>query len=199
MVSASNNNYGVMVGDIKNAYLYADCDIQVCTRVGPEFVKAGYKELLEGSLAKVVRALYRLLTSGWNWHYCLADTLCSMGFTQTRYDNNVWMRVQRDKNGMLVGYDYIGCHTDDLMIVAEDIQSIMDQLTTVYKITKLGLPSYHLGCNYSQETVDGGNYRFVSSKTYTKEAIVKARETLDKLSPGSGLSWKSRMLQHFKI
>ncbi len=89
MVIASNNDYEVMVGDIKNAYLYADCDIQVCTRVGPEFVKAGYKELPEGSLAKVVRALYGLPTSRQNWCYHLADTLCGMGFTQTRYDNDV--------------------------------------------------------------------------------------------------------------
>ncbi len=75
MVVSSNNNCGMMVGDIKNDYLYADCDIQVCTRVGPEFVETGYKELLEGSLAKVVRALYRLHTSGWNWHYYLEETL----------------------------------------------------------------------------------------------------------------------------
>ncbi len=54
-----------------------------------------------------------------------------MGFTQTRYGNDVWMGVKRDDESMLVGYDNIGCHTDDLMIVAKDIQSIMDQLTAV--------------------------------------------------------------------
>ncbi len=68
-----------------------------------------------------------------------------MGFTQTRYDNDVWMRAQRDKDGMLVGYDYMGCHMDDLMIVAKDTQSIMDQLTTIYEIAKLDPPAITLG------------------------------------------------------
>ncbi len=183
MVIASNNNYEVMVGDIKNDYLHADCDIKVCTRVGREFVEVGYKELLEGSLARVVRALYGLPTSGPNWRYFLANTLHGMGFTPTRYDNDIWMRAQRDKDGMLIGYDYMGCHTDDLMIVAEDAQSIMDQLTAVYEVAKLG-------CNYSKETVEDKDYWFVSSKTHTKEAIVKAREILDKLSAGFRKGWK---------
>ncbi len=190
MVIASNNNYEVMVGDIKNAYLYADCDIKVCTRVGPEFVEAGYKELPEGSLARVGRALYGLPTSGRNWRYHLADTLRGMGFTPTRYDNDVWMRARRDKDGMLIGYNYMGCHTDDLMIVAEDAQSIMDQLTAVYEVAKPGPPSYHLGCNYSKETMDGKDYWFVSSETHTKEAIVKAKEILDNLSAVSGKGGK---------
>ncbi len=57
---ASKNNYEEIVSDIKNAYLYVDCDIQVCPRVGVEFVEASYKELPEGSLAKLVQALYKL-------------------------------------------------------------------------------------------------------------------------------------------
>ncbi len=70
---------------------------------------------------------------------------------------------------------YIGCHTDDLMIVAKDKQSIMDQLTKVYEVAKPGPPSYHLGCNYSLEAVDGRDYWFVSSETHTKEAIAKEK------------------------
>ena len=53
LVIALANNYELLVGDIKNAYLYANCDIDVYTRVGPEFTLAGYDELPEGSLAKI--------------------------------------------------------------------------------------------------------------------------------------------------
>ncbi|KAL7461399.1 LOW QUALITY PROTEIN: hypothetical protein ACHAXS_007589, partial [Conticribra weissflogii] len=59
----------------------------------------------------------------------------------------------------------------------------MDQLTAVYEVAKPG-------CNYSKETVEDKDYWFVSSKTHTKEAIVKAREILDKLSAGFRKGWK---------
>ncbi len=68
----------------------------------------------------------------------------------------------------------------------------MDQLTAVYDIAKPSPQSYHLGCNYSKETMEGKDYWFVSSKTHTKEAIVMAREILDKLSASSRKGWKIR-------
>ncbi len=91
---------------------------------------------------------------------------------------------------MLIGYGYMGCHTDDLMIVANDTQSIMDQLTDVYEDTKPCLPSYYLGCNYSKEPVDGREYQFVRSETHTKAEIIETKEILDKISPGLGNGWK---------
>ena len=42
MVIASANNFDVLTGDITNAYLYADCDVKVYTRVGKEFEIAGF-------------------------------------------------------------------------------------------------------------------------------------------------------------
>jgi hypothetical protein len=49
-------------------------------------------------------------------HTCLSDNLRSMGFKPMRFDPDAWLRLREDKSG----YDYIGTHTDDLMIVAED-------------------------------------------------------------------------------
>ena len=80
MVIASANNYEVMVGDITNAYLYADTGVKVYTRVGPEFEAAGYKEFKNGSLAQIIRALYGLPSSGRQWHIHLSGTLRSIGF-----------------------------------------------------------------------------------------------------------------------
>jgi len=51
MVIAKANNYTVRTGDIKNAYLYAECDIKVCTRVRPEFELAGYTLIKDGLMA----------------------------------------------------------------------------------------------------------------------------------------------------
>ena len=58
LVIASVNNYEVLVRDIKNAYLCTNCDTGVYIWVGLEFDLAWYKELPEGCLAKIERALY---------------------------------------------------------------------------------------------------------------------------------------------
>ena len=102
MVIAKANNFQVLTGDIKNAYFYADCDINICLQVGPEFELAGFKELKTGSMAKVEKALYGLPSSGQNWHSHLAGTLWSLGFKPARYDQNVFMH--QNKAGS--GYDY---------------------------------------------------------------------------------------------
>ena len=93
MLIAANNKYDVLTGDIKNAYLYANCDIKVYTRVGPEFELADKNTPLKAeSLAQIVRALYGLPTSERNWHLYLAETLIAMGFRPTRYDPDVYLR-----------------------------------------------------------------------------------------------------------
>ena len=80
LVVVSVNNYEFLVGDIKNAYLCTNYDTGVYTWVGLEFDLVWYKELHEGCLAKIVRALYDFPTSVWNWYAHLADILRGMGF-----------------------------------------------------------------------------------------------------------------------
>ena len=52
MIIASDNQFIVLTGVINNAYLYADCDEKVYTRVEQEFEIEGYPSLPGGSLAK---------------------------------------------------------------------------------------------------------------------------------------------------
>ena len=174
LVIASANNYELLAGDIKNAYLYANCDIDVYTRVGPKFKLAGYKELSEGCLAKIERALYGLPTSGQNWHIHLDETLRGMGFKPTRYDPNVYMRSNKDSSS----YDYLGCHTNDITVMAKDAQAVIDQLMRSYEITKPSLPVYNIGCTYSKEVVKGREMCHIGSDTHVQEAIKKAEDLL---------------------
>ena len=99
MVIAKANNYQLLTGDIKNAYLYADSDINVCTQVGPEFALAGFKELKTRSMAKVEKALHGLPSSGWNWHSHLAGILWTLGFNPARYDQDVFMHQNKAGSG----------------------------------------------------------------------------------------------------
>ena len=54
------------------------------------------------------------------------------------------------------GYNYVGCHTDDLVIVTENDWEIIDSLMKIYEVNYLGPPLYHLGCNYSKVVDEGG-------------------------------------------
>ena len=131
MLCSYLGSYQVLTVDIKNAYLYADCDINICTWVGPEFELVGFKELKAGSMAMAEKALYGLPPSWQNWHSHLAGTLWTLGFRPARYDQDVFMH--QNKAGS--GYDYVGCHTNDLLIVAVNAQEFLDSLMEIYKVS----------------------------------------------------------------
>ena len=86
LVIPKANKYQVLTGNIKNVYLYADCNINICTWIEPEFELAGFKELKTESMAKVEKALSCLPSSEQNWHSHLADTLWTLGFKPAKYD-----------------------------------------------------------------------------------------------------------------
>ena len=100
----------VLCGDIGNAFIQAMTKEKIYTRVGPEFGNRAY------SMALITRALYGLTTSAERFRTLLADYLRSLGFTPSRYDRDVWMRLRDKKDG----YDYICSHVDDFKIVAKD-------------------------------------------------------------------------------
>ena len=76
----------------------------------------------EGTLLEVKKALYGLPTSGNRWHAQLSQTLRDMGFKPTRFDPDLYLRV-RDS-----GYDYIGTHTDDVLVVAKHPARVFEKL-----------------------------------------------------------------------
>ena len=155
-----------------SAYLYAKCDMDVCTRLGDEF--AIFDESIKpGTLARVYKALYGLPTSANRWHAHLADHLRQMDFKPTRYDPDVWIKYRDDTRQDL---DYIGTHTDDLMIVAKDPMQYMKCLQETFTIKKVAPPEFHLGCDYKRCSVT--NRWMIGTKTYVKEALEKVKELL---------------------
>jgi len=165
MTIATANNLDVMVGDIGNAYLHATTEEKVYTRAGAEFAAVGL--LAEGTLLEVKKALYGLPTSGNRWHAHLSQTLRDMSFKPTRFDPDVWIR------GREGGYDYIGTHTDDVLVVAKYPARIFEKLQKVYTIKKFGPPVHHLGCDYSQVKRGSKVNWLMGSITYIKECLSK--------------------------
>ena len=74
------------------------------------------------------------------------------------------------------GYDYISCHSDDLLIMARDTQRILEQLMEHYEMSKPGLPKY-----YSIIASEDGEFWVIGSKMHICEAISKAEDILGKL------------------
>jgi hypothetical protein len=117
MLIADANGYDVCTGDIKNAYLNAFTKEKVWITCGPEFAKViidGKEANMAGKRALIVKALYGLKSSGRQWHKCLSDILRGLGWLSSRFDADVWYRL----NVKTDLYEYIGTHTDDLLIVA---------------------------------------------------------------------------------
>ena len=174
MLIAAANDLLVLTGDIGNAYLYASTQEKIYCSTGPEFASAGHGEA--GRVAVLEKALYGTKSAANRWHAHLADTLRSMGFTSSRYDADIWIKLQEDNNTKKRWYDYIGTHTDDLMIVAKDPKGHFDRLQAKYTIKKIGPPSFHLGCNYTANEKDG--LWSIGTGTYVAEALEKVKQVL---------------------
>jgi hypothetical protein len=175
MLIAAANDLSILTGDIGNAYLYANTNEKIYCRTGEEFRNSGYGE--GGELAVLVKALYGTKSAANRWHAHLADTLRSMNFASSRYDPDIWLRMRADQTG----YDYIGTHTDDLMVVAKDPGSHLEVLKTKYAINKIGAPSFHLGCDYKQGN-DG--LWSIGTETYVNEALEKVKSLLGRKELG---------------
>ena len=154
-------------------HIYANTREKIFTRCDQSFIKAGITSD-DKNIAIVEKALYRLPTSGNRWHDKLASSLITMGLKPSKGDKNVWYRRSA---GL---YDYVGTHTDDLMIASKNAKTIMDTLTKTYNIKKIGPPEYHLGCDYFQTKGKNGKVQWgISSSTYVKECISKVADILN--------------------
>ncbi len=95
------NDLEILSGDVGNAYLQAPVREKVHTTAGPEF---GPNNV--GKTVIVVRAMYRLKSSGAAWHEKFSETLRSMDFRPSLADPDVWLRPATKDSG-LEYYEYI--------------------------------------------------------------------------------------------
>ena len=89
------------------------------------------------------------------------------GFKLTRFDLDIWIRGRRG------GYNYIGTHNDDALVVDVDLTSIFEKLKKTYTINNFGLPKFHLGCDYAQVKKVDTTQWVIRSTTYILECLRK--------------------------
>ena len=131
-----------------------------------------------GKCIVVQKALYGLFSSSELLHAYLVDTLRLFGFFQTRFDNDVWIRL--DESGD--HYEYICTYVDDFTICSKKPDRIMKEVDSVYlvKDSSNGEPSYYIGNDYKK---DKKNIWCVGCKTYLTEAIRRLEDIFGKSLP----------------
>jgi hypothetical protein len=158
-----------LCGDVGNAYVNAFTNEKVFAVAGKEFGEA-----LEGCIIIIRKALYGLRTSSERWYAHFADSLRGIGFTQTRYDKDVWIHLNEEGTC----YDYVCTHVDDFMIVGKDPNAIMDMIQAIYAVKSIGPPDYYLGNDYKK---DRQGRWCIGCKKYLKEAIKRVERMFGSL------------------
>jgi hypothetical protein len=138
---AELNGMDLWATDIGNAYLEAYTAKTLVIVGGPEF-----REMEEGHILIISKALYGLRTSGLHWHDHFSECLCQMGFTPSKAKPDIWMWYDGDY------YEYIAVYVDYLVIASKDPKSITDTLTSTYgfKLKGMGPIDYYLGMSFTR-------------------------------------------------
>ena len=120
LLAAELNGLQLMGADITMAYLEALTKEKIYFVAGKEFSAFG----LEGHTLILFKALYGLRSSGQAWHSHFAITLKAEGFTPSKADPDVWMRMTPD--GSL--WEYVCVYVDDLCIAMKNGKTFLDKL-----------------------------------------------------------------------
>eukprot|EP00957_Ditylum_brightwellii_P156063 11878661-Ditylum_brightwellii.AAC.1 len=84
-IIAGFNDLDVMFCNLQNAYLNAKCKEKILCVGGKECSGD------QGKVLVILRALYRLRSSGVSWRAALAKLLFSLGYKSTKADPDVWI------------------------------------------------------------------------------------------------------------
>ena len=150
LAAAVHYQLPVHQADIETAFLNADVEEELYMKL-PEFDLL--RELLpglpiKGPYVRVQKSIYGLRQSPRNFNHHLADTLRSIGFTQSDADPCLWLKTVE---GELTAA--VATFVDDLAICARasELADIKDALRKVYTITDGGSINYFLGVRMHQD------------------------------------------------
>ena len=174
---AALNGLEVMVCDIQNAYLTADCREKIWTRAGPEFGSES------GTIMLIRKALYGLKSSGAAFRTHLAETLYDIGFVPTWADPDVWRRPAVKEDGFEY-YEYMLCYVDDILAISHKAKDVLKAVQTVFKLKddRIEPPDMYLGATLSTMEDNGCQGWSMTSDKYVKAAVENVELELLKIN-----------------
>ena len=169
---AINNDYKIHQMDVRRAYLHApiDCDIYCEQPEGYEAPQEGGSKLVW----KLLKSLYGLKQSGRNWHKILSDFLKQSGFTQSKVDTCVFVKLEVGGTTILLVW------VDDIILVAssdELMNFVKSLLMERFRMKDLGQICFFLGIEFTPR--DGG---LLMSQTMYLKSVLK-RFGMDSCKP----------------
>ncbi len=125
----------VLGADIQNAYLQAHSFEKHFIICGPEF---GIEN--EGRIAMIHRALYGGKVAGHDFWHHLRDCMGQLGFTSSRADPDVWVRLLKQSTGEEY-YKYVLLYVDDVLVISEFADSVLRKEIGQHFVLREDLPS----------------------------------------------------------
>ena len=177
---AALNGLNIMACDIGNAYLNAPCREKVWFVAGPEFGSR------QGTVVKVVRALYGLKSSGASM---FNNSILEMGFKPSIADPDVYLRAFAKPDGFKY-YEYILVYVDDVLIISHAPEAHLKVIQANYELnpTSVGPPTRYLGADVEKVTRPGDptgqEYWSFSANTYVKNAVKNVKILLQEEGRG---------------
>jgi hypothetical protein len=167
---AALNDLDIVACDVGNAYLNAPCREKIWFVAGPEFGSR------QGTVIKIVRALYGLKSSGAAWRAMFNTSIIEMGFIPTVADPDVYRRPNAKEDGFKY-YEYILVYVDDVLIVSHSPNTHLERIQANYELnpSSIGPPTRYLGADVRKVTrpgdPSGKEYWSFSAVTYIKNAV----------------------------
>jgi hypothetical protein len=180
---AALNDLDIMACDIGNAYLNAPCRERVWFVAGPEFGSR------QGTVVKVVRALYGLKSSGASWRSMFNTTIRDMGFEPTVADPDVYRRAFAKPSGFKY-YEYILVYVDDVLIISHEPTAHLKTIQAMYELNpaSVGPPTRYLGADVEKVMRPGDptgrEYWSFSAHTYVRNAVKNVKLLLQEEGRG---------------
>ncbi len=179
---AAKGKQAVMQADFPNAYVNADIeeDVYVCQPKGLE------QRDKDGYVCKLKKALYGCPISGRRWNQTLTKALISLGFKGTSIDHCLFHRESGNIKDLLAIY------VDDVLVTssngADGADKVLDELSKVFELKKLGKARHILGLGIHQEEKGV----FLEQSAYAR-AVLEEVDYLD--AKARGTPWDSHLVE----
>jgi hypothetical protein len=183
----------VTARDVGNAYVNAPCREKIWFVASPEFGSR------QGTVTKVVRALYGLKSSGAAWRSMFNSTILELGFEPTVADPDVYQHANAKPDGAKY-YEYILVYVDDVLIISHKPYVHLKRIQASYELNpdSIGPLSRYLGADIRRVTrpgdTSGREYWSFSACTYVRNAIRNVKLLLNEEGCGPKSTAKTPFL-----
>jgi hypothetical protein len=179
----------VLGADICNAYLQAPSSEKHFIICGPEFDIEN-----EGRIALIHHALYGGKVAGrnfWHWHH-LCDCMDQLGFTSSRTDPDVWLRLSKRSTGEGY-YKYVLLYVNNVLVISKNADNVLQKEIGQHFVLReesINPPSQYLGGKLCKVTLKNGNKAWAfGSCQYVHSAVQNVENHLAK--SGEKLPYKA--------